>query len=148
MIHLKTFEQLNELNTATYRSAANKLQDKHPSRAKELNDFAFKSANNEMDINIIGDLKIKLSDIIYYPQEKLFKTGRHTTPKLIYVYELGNNKSYISDRKSANAFRKMLLNGSFKLDDSGYSPQQESDIKEEVKEMATNLSVNDMYETE
>jgi len=141
MKHLKTFDQLNELNISTYRNAADKLKDNHPSRAKELNNFA--DSKSFGDIIVYGDIKIKLSNIEYYPDEKLFTTGENSSPKFVDVYKL-NGKSNISDRKSANAFKKMLMSGNFKIEKS-FPKDKYEDYKSYVKEIIEKISINNLY---
>jgi len=142
MKHIKTFEQLNELNISTYRNAADKLKDRHPSRAKELNDFADKKSFSDIEILVHGDIKIKLSDIEFYPDERIFSTGNNI-PKFINIYKLNGN-SNISDRKSAIAFKKMLMSGDFKIEKS-FSKDMYEEYKSFVKDAIEKISINDLY---
>ena len=143
MKHLKNFNELNELNTDTYRSAAKKLQDKHPGRAKDLNDFADERSGVDETILIHGDIEVTLSDIEYYPDERLFSTNKNNN--YIEVYKL-NGKTWISDRKSAMKFKKMLLAGNFKIEES-FDKNDYAGYFKAVKDRMETTSINDMYTT-
>jgi len=145
MKHLKNFDELNELNTATYKNAASKLKEKHPGRAKELEDHANKQMFGDAKLLIHGDIEVQLSDIFYYPGERLFSTGKKHG--FIEIYKLGG-KTWISDRKSANMFMKALKNGNFNIEETSDKNREEEYKKYVLKRIEDeNISINDLYET-
>ena len=139
MRHIKSFNELNELNAETYRSAANKLKDNHPTRAKELDDYATLVDGGNQTINVsFKDEPIKVSEIIYYPDSREF-----CDEKINQIYKL-NGKTNITDRKSAMKFKKYILNSKFKIEKS--FPKEEFDnYRYSVRNRLEKISINDLY---
>jgi len=145
MKNIFNWKIFNELNATTYRSAASKLNKKgHYKRANSLYDYADNqepSRSNIIYLEIDGKMK-KIRDIIYNPNEKIFKdlVSNET------IYSVMFDISYLTDRKSAINFKKIVINGDYTLEYSYViNNQNVDDIKRENAESFRHKNINDLY---
>ena len=146
MKNVNNWKKFNELNSETYLSAADKLRNKHPDRAKELNNYGkFRRWEEDEDSGSLktaqGETYLANIEVISNQENDVAFMGVNDDGDLFPIYSYDGRTS-ITDRKNARIFKNYLLSDKwFDTEDSNNLNKSIEEYYEEFKK----LSVNDLY---